>query len=256
MDWKKDLAASVTEGDEIRAEELAEAALASGAPPRDMLEKGAVRGIYETGRLWQEGDYFLPDVIISIEAFNKVMEMVEPLLAGDIASTKGKVVLGSVEGDAHDLGKNIVAAMLRSSLYEVIDLGIDVGPDNADRRHNAVVNVSYLFPFDFQVAAIGIYRSATPWSVTSTAIATAGPFGYRLEPRNSRRGDSLSTLDLRLGKTFKFGRYGVAAFWEMFNALNTVNYTNYQGSKQSSVFGQPRAAFDMRRQQVGFRFDL
>jgi outer membrane receptor protein involved in Fe transport len=136
------------------------------------------------------------------------------------------------------------------------DLGIDVGPDNADRRHNAVVNVSYLFPFDFQVAAIGIYRSATPWSVTSTAIATAGPFGYRLEPRNSRRGDSLSTLDLRLGKTFKFGRYGVAAFWEMFNALNTVNYTNYQGSKQSSVFGQPRAAFDMRRQQVGFRFDF
>lgn len=129
MDWEEDLPAAVTEGDEIRAEELAGAALGSGAPPREVLEKGAVAGIYETGRLWQEGDYFLPDVILSIEAFNKVMEMVEPLLAGDIASTKGKVVLGSVEGDAHDLGKNIVAAMLRSSLYEVIDLGIDVSAE-------------------------------------------------------------------------------------------------------------------------------
>lgn len=129
MDWEEDLPAAVTEGDEIRAEELAGAALGSGAPPREVLEKGAVAGIYETGRLWQEGDYFLPDVILSIEAFNKVMEMVEPLLAGEVASTKGKVVLGSVEGDAHDLGKNIVAAMLRSSLYEVIDLGIDVSAE-------------------------------------------------------------------------------------------------------------------------------
>jgi len=129
MDWEEDLPAAVTEGDEIRAEELAGEALSSGAPPREVLEKGAVRGIYETGRLWQEGDYFLPDVILSIEAFNKVMEMVEPLLAGEVASTKGKVVLGSVEGDAHDLGKNIVAAMLRSSLYEVIDLGIDVSAE-------------------------------------------------------------------------------------------------------------------------------
>ena len=66
----------------------------------------------------------------------------------------------------------------------------------------------------------------------------------------------MSTLDLRFSKIFKFGRYGAAVFWEMFNATNTVNYSNYQGSIQSSVFGQPRAASDMRRQQFGFRFDF
>ena len=167
MDWEKDLAASVTEGDEIRAEELARAALGSGAPPREVLEKGAVAGIYETGRLWQEGDYFLPDVILSIEAFNKVMEMVEPLLAGEVGSTKGKVVLGSVEGDAHDLGKNIVAAMLRSSLYEVIDLGIDVG------AQRFVEAVREMHP---DVIGLGAYMTTTMRNMEGvvTALREAG----------------------------------------------------------------------------------
>jgi 5-methyltetrahydrofolate--homocysteine methyltransferase len=126
MEWDRELAAAVTEGEEVKAAELARGALDSGAPAREVLEKGAVAGIYEAGRLWQEGDYFLPDVILATEAFNGVMELVEPLLAGVAGSAKGKVVLGTVEGDAHDLGKNIVAAMLRSSLYEVVDLGVDV----------------------------------------------------------------------------------------------------------------------------------
>jgi len=167
MDWEKDLAACVTEGDEIRAEELARAALGSGAPPREVLEKGAVAGIYETGRLWQEGDYFLPDVILSIEAFNKVMEMVEPLLAGEVGSTKGKVVLGSVEGDAHDLGKNIVAAMLRSSLYEVIDLGIDVG------AQRFVEAVREMHP---DVIGLGAYMTTTMRNMEGvvTALREAG----------------------------------------------------------------------------------
>ncbi len=126
MEWEKELGAAVTEGEEIRSEELARAALASGVPAREVLEKGAVAGIYEAGRLWQEGDYFLPDVILATEAFNVVLGLVEPLLAGVDIPVKGKVVLGSVEGDAHDLGKSIVAALLRSSLYDVVDLGVDV----------------------------------------------------------------------------------------------------------------------------------
>jgi methanogenic corrinoid protein MtbC1 len=126
LEWETGLSASVAQGDEVKAEELARAALDAGAAPRDILEKGAVAGIDEAGRLWQEGEYFLPDVILATEAFNVVMSMVEPLLAGEAGAMKGKVVLGSVEGDAHDLGKSIVAAMLRASLYEVVDLGVDV----------------------------------------------------------------------------------------------------------------------------------
>lgn len=129
LDWEKELSDAVNTGDEVRAEEIARGALESGASPRDVLEKGAVAGIYEAGRLWQEGEYFLPDVILATEALNQVMALVEPLLEKDVGRARGRIVIGSVEGDAHDLGKNIVAAMLRSSLYEVVDLGVDVSPD-------------------------------------------------------------------------------------------------------------------------------
>lgn len=126
LEWENELSAAVAAGDEVKTEELTRSALDAGAPAREVLERGALAGINETGRLWQAGEYFLPDVILATEAFNTVMELVEPLLAGETGSAKGSVVLGSVEGDAHDLGKNIVAALLRSSMYEVIDLGVDV----------------------------------------------------------------------------------------------------------------------------------
>ena len=126
MDLEKELSDAVKAGEEVKADELARKALESGMAPRDVLQKGAVAGIYEAGKLWQEGEYFLPDVILATEAFNQVMKLVEPLLEGSDGESRGRVVLGSVEGDAHDLGKNIVGAMLRSSLYEVNDLGVDV----------------------------------------------------------------------------------------------------------------------------------
>lgn len=130
MGWEKDLSETVTAGEEVQAERLARAALESGAEPRDVLLEGAVAGIYEAGRRWQDGEYFLPDVILATEAFNAVMRVVEPLVGkGGGPESKGRILLGSVEGDAHDLGKNIVGAMLRSSLYEVVDLGVDVTPD-------------------------------------------------------------------------------------------------------------------------------
>ena len=126
MDLEKELSDAVKAGEEVKADELARKALESGMAPRDVLQKGAVAGIYEAGKLWQEGEYFLPDVILATEASNQVMKLVEPLLEGSDGESRGRVVLGSVEGDAHDLGKNIVGAMLRSSLYEVNDLGVDV----------------------------------------------------------------------------------------------------------------------------------
>jgi 5-methyltetrahydrofolate--homocysteine methyltransferase len=149
LGWADALSAAVAAGDEVGAEELARGALDNGAPAREVLEAGAVAGIHEAGRLWNDGEYFLPDVILATEAFNTVMKMLEPLLAGDNTSTKGTVVLGSVEGDAHDLGKNIVAAMLRSSMYEVIDLGVDVTADRfveavRDRRPGVVGLGAYM----------------------------------------------------------------------------------------------------------------
>jgi outer membrane receptor protein involved in Fe transport len=137
------------------------------------------------------------------------------------------------------------------------DLSEDEGPDDADRRHNLVVNASYTFPLDIQLAGIWIYRSGQPWSVFTFDELDGDPFSDRPEPRNSRRGDSLNTLDLRLSKAFRLGgRVTATAFWEMFNALNTDNFDLYTGQIDAPELGQPTAAYDKRRQQGGFRIDF
>jgi methanogenic corrinoid protein MtbC1 len=129
MGWDDELRQAVLEGDEIRADEITMSLLKEGEIPLAILEKGAVAGIYEAGRLWQEGTYFLPDIILATEAYNVVSALIEPLLQASDASRKGKVLIGSVEGDAHEIGKNIVIALLRCASYEVFDLGIDVRTD-------------------------------------------------------------------------------------------------------------------------------
>jgi corrinoid protein of di/trimethylamine methyltransferase len=126
MDRVGELVKAVCEGDEIKADEIAERALKEGVGARELLEKGAVAGIREAGRLWQDGEYFLPDIILATEAYREVMKRIEPLLGSGDVAYRGRVIIGSVEGDAHDIGKNIVAALLRCASYEVIDLGVDV----------------------------------------------------------------------------------------------------------------------------------
>jgi 5-methyltetrahydrofolate--homocysteine methyltransferase len=126
MDWEEALKRAICEGDEVKADEIAERALDGGANPRQLLDRGAVAGIYEAGRLWQSGEYFLPDIILATEAYKEAMKRIEPCLAGEEVTYRGRVLIGTVEGDAHDIGKNIVIALLRCASYEVIDLGVDV----------------------------------------------------------------------------------------------------------------------------------
>ena len=133
-----------------------------------------------------------------------------------------------------------------------LDLSVDDGPTNEDRRHNLTWDSSYTFPLDFQVAGIYRYASALPYSVTSRFVINARP-----EPRNSRRGDDEKNFDLRVGKLFKLPRNSsINLFWEMFNVFNTDNFQAYQGSLESSTFGQPARALPKRRQQFGFRVDF
>jgi outer membrane receptor protein involved in Fe transport len=137
------------------------------------------------------------------------------------------------------------------------DLSEDEGPDDADRRHNLVVNASYTFPLNIQLAGIWTYRSGQPWSVSTFEDLDDDPFTDRPEPRNSRTGDSLNTVDLRLSKIFRMGsRVSLTAFWEMFNAFNTDNFDIYTGQIDAPEFGLPAAAFEKRRQQGGFRVDF
>jgi outer membrane receptor protein involved in Fe transport len=138
-----------------------------------------------------------------------------------------------------------------------LDLSEDQGPDNSDIRHNLVVSGNYTFPWDIELAPIFVYRSAPPYSVTTRKQLDADPFPDRPEPRNSRRGDSFSTLDLRVSKGFTMGgRVRTSIFWEVYNLLNTDNFFGYVGRIGSPLFGRPTAAYEKRRQQAGIRIDF
>ena len=114
-------------GDDAQATHLVEAALAQGLPPLDILNQGVVAGINQTGELWAANKFFLPDVILSADAFKAAMVPLEPRLkASRGGEPSHKFVIGVVQGDMHDLGKSLVIAMLTSAGFEVIDLGIDV----------------------------------------------------------------------------------------------------------------------------------
>jgi corrinoid protein of di/trimethylamine methyltransferase len=118
---------AVVQGEDGRAARLVEEALAAGLPPLDILQQGVIAGITRTGELWQANEYFLPDVILAADAFKAAMGPLAPRLKEASGGRPShKFVIGTVAGDVHDLGKNLVTSMLRSSGFEVIDLGIDV----------------------------------------------------------------------------------------------------------------------------------
>jgi hypothetical protein len=138
------------------------------------------------------------------------------------------------------------------------DLNEDLGPDDNDRRHNLVFDASYLLPkIGVQLAGITVYRGAVPYSVSTSVQLDSDPFADRPEPRNSRRGGTEKSTDLRVSKILRLpGRVTATAFWEMFNVVNVDNWLRYQGSLQSAQFGLALTEGAKRRQQLGFRFDF
>lgn len=122
----EELKQAIVEGDDEVAPQLAETALAEGLAPVEVMQQAVVAGIEEAGRLWGENKYFLPDVILSAGAFKAAAGVIQPKLAEGSDTKKGRIVLGVVAGDMHDLGKTIVIAMLSGGGFEVIDLGVDI----------------------------------------------------------------------------------------------------------------------------------
>ncbi len=122
----KKLKKAVVEGEDDLALSLAQQSLEEGAQPSAIVNEAIVAGIQEAGELWKKSEYFLSDMIMSAEAFRVAMEVVEPNIAAGETNTAGKLVIGTVAGDMHDLGKMMVIAMLRGAGFHVIDLGEDV----------------------------------------------------------------------------------------------------------------------------------
>jgi len=125
-DTMERLKQAVTQGDDVEAVAAARQALTDGQEALLVVNEAVVPGIQEAGRLWKENQYFLPDVVLSAEAFNAAMAVLEPHVAGGQTRSTGKVLIGTVAGDMHNLGKAIVATMLRGAGFEVVDLGVDV----------------------------------------------------------------------------------------------------------------------------------
>ena len=134
------LSKAVETGDDKKVVEIIKEELDKGTAPLDILEKGLVSGVQALGKLFKDGQVYLPEILISVRAMNRGVEQVKPLLAGIDIHSKGTVVLGSVEGDLHDIGKNLVKMMLESNGFKVVDVGVDVAADvfvSAARDNNA-----------------------------------------------------------------------------------------------------------------------
>jgi 5-methyltetrahydrofolate--homocysteine methyltransferase len=109
--------------------ELVEKAIEEKISPGEILSKALNVGMEEVGRLYESGEYLIPDMLASAECVNEAMGILEPLLLDADVSTKGRFIIATVEGDLHDIGKNIVATLLRGAGYEVRDLGTSIPAD-------------------------------------------------------------------------------------------------------------------------------
>jgi len=120
---------AILNGDAKTAATVTQAALAENVPPLDLIQKAMVPAMDEVGRRFECQDYFVPELLLSARAMKAALALLRPLLAASGAQPAGTVVIGTVKGDLHDIGKNLVAALLEGGGFEVIDLGVDVAPE-------------------------------------------------------------------------------------------------------------------------------
>lgn len=120
---------AVLNGDAKNAKAITEAALAGGVAPMTLVQEQMMPAMAEVGRRFETNEYFVPELLLAARAMKAALELVRPLLTAQGAQSAGKVAIGTVKGDMHDIGKNLVSAMLEGGGYEIIDLGVNVPPE-------------------------------------------------------------------------------------------------------------------------------
>jgi len=131
---------AVLNGDAPGAKAGVEAALAANIPAEKILKDGLIAAMAEVGRLFEANEYFVPEMLVSARAMQAGLSLLKPHLAEAGAQPAGKFIIGTVKGDLHDIGKNLVAMMMEGAGFEVIDLGTDVSPEafvRAVQEHKA-----------------------------------------------------------------------------------------------------------------------
>ncbi len=133
---------SILEGDMRETPVQVQAAIDAAIPPEEILNEGMISAMAEVGRLFEEGDYFVPEMLISARAMQAGLAVLKPHLVASGVEPIGKVAIGTVQGDMHDIGKNLVMMMMEGAGFEVIDLGVDVKPESfieAVKRNGAQI---------------------------------------------------------------------------------------------------------------------
>jgi len=129
MSIDNELRDAVVEGDGAAAVRLVRQSLEGGTPADAILQRCLVAAMDEAGRRFEAGEFFVPELLVAARAMKAAMTVLDPLLAGTASRAAGRIAIGTVQGDLHDIGKNLVATMLRGSGFDVVDLGSDVTPE-------------------------------------------------------------------------------------------------------------------------------
>ncbi|PKP56522.1 cobalamin-binding protein [Candidatus Atribacteria bacterium HGW-Atribacteria-1] len=144
----KELQEALFRGDVSRVKEITQRALQEKVDPKEILEQGLIKGMDVVGIKFKNNEIFLPEVLLASRAMYGGMELLQPKLIKSGVKAVGKVIIGTAKGDLHDIGKNLVAMMLRGGGFEVLDLGIDVSPEKflkATQEHQPdIVGISAL----------------------------------------------------------------------------------------------------------------
>ena len=122
----KEIAQAVEQGKVKLIEEIVREALAAGEDPNTILNEGMIGAMGVVGAKFQANEIFVPEMLVAAKTMKKGVEILKPFLAGDSVGKNGKFIIGTVAGDLHDIGKNLVALMIESAGFEIIDLGVDV----------------------------------------------------------------------------------------------------------------------------------
>jgi 5-methyltetrahydrofolate--homocysteine methyltransferase len=130
MEQPTELYDAILNGDAKKARAATETALSAGVKPMGLIQEFMVPAMEEVGRLFEAEEYFVPELLLSARAMKSSLDLLKPLLSASGEKMSVRVVIGTVKGDLHDIGKNIVASMLEGGGFEVIDLGTDVSPEN------------------------------------------------------------------------------------------------------------------------------
>ena len=148
MDLLEQIALALQRGDSNGIGELLQQALNKGLAPKEILDSGLIAGMNVIGDRYKKHEIFLPEVLLAAKAMHVGMDVLKPLFLKDEVPARGRVVIGTVQGDIHDIGKNLVAIMLSGAGFEVIDLGKDVPPnrfiETAVEKNANVIGMSAL----------------------------------------------------------------------------------------------------------------